>query len=106
MRAHVPAGLTVFWTIPAGLTGTLFLCGQSEAGVVVGVRLDLVGTATIPQTLSYLGAGLVFVGSVFGDSQVCVCVCVRVSLCMCVCVFMCVYTCVCRCVCVCTFVCI
>jgi len=50
--------------------GTLYvLVLQMEAGVVISIVLDLVGTTSIAETLSYLDNGVVFVGSVYGDSQ-------------------------------------
>jgi DNA damage-binding protein 1 len=42
---------------------------QKEQGVVKSVMLDIAGTTSISETLSYLDNGVVFVGSAYGDSQ-------------------------------------
>ena len=42
---------------------------RKEGGVVKSLVIDLVGTTSIAETLSYLDNGVVFVGSTFGDSQ-------------------------------------
>ena len=36
---------------------------------VSSLSIDFIGISSIPETLSYLGNGLLFIGSVFGDSQ-------------------------------------
>ena len=50
--------------------GTLYvLLLQKEQGFVKSLMLDIVGITSIAETLSYLDNGVVFVGSVYGDSQ-------------------------------------
>lgn len=50
--------------------GTMYvLVLQKVGGIVTSILLDIVGVTSISETLSYLDNGVVFVGSVYGDSQ-------------------------------------
>ena len=42
---------------------------KNANNVVVNVAIDLLGSTSISQCLSYLDEGVAFVGSVYGDSQ-------------------------------------
>lgn len=60
--------------------GSRFLLGDTRGNIhvlvllndgknVTGLAVDLVGSSTIPESMSSLGDGLVFIGSMYGDSQ-------------------------------------
>jgi len=40
-----------------------------QPGKVSGIIIDYLGITSVPETINYLGDGFVFIGSVFGDSQ-------------------------------------
>jgi DNA damage-binding protein 1 len=51
--------------------GTLFVLvlEKNTNNVVTSISIDYVGQTSIPHTISYLGDGIVFIGSVYGDSK-------------------------------------
>ena len=50
--------------------GSLYvLVLQKDKGQVKSIMLDIIGTTSIAETISYLDNGVVFIGSAFGDSQ-------------------------------------
>jgi DNA damage-binding protein 1 len=51
-----------------GALSVVVIC-TSAAGAVTSLAIDALGTTSIAENLAYLGDGLTFVGSIFGDSQ-------------------------------------
>lgn len=52
-----------------GHLSLLLLCADGGGSSITSMTVEHLGTTSIPESISSLGNGLVFVGSCFGDSQ-------------------------------------
>ncbi len=62
---------------------------RNDNNRVQSVKVVELGVSVSPSSLSYLDDGIVYVGSLFGDSEVCHCVCLFGVCVVCVCVWCC-----------------